>query len=47
MHKKTEKNPFGAGREKNSWESTRRLIPNPILKDVERMIKEWKEEQKK
>ncbi|MCP3680899.1 MAG: hypothetical protein GY782_11855 [Gammaproteobacteria bacterium] len=47
MHKKTEKNPFGAGREKNKWESTRRFIPNPILKEVERMIEDWKKEQKK
>ena len=46
MHKKTEKNPLGAGRNKNTWTSTRRLIPDPIWSEIKVKIEKWKEENK-
>ncbi len=42
MTKKTESNPFGAGRKENTWSSTRRTVPDELWPKVEEMIKEWK-----
>ena len=46
MHKKTPKNPLGAGRSKNWWASSRMVIPDPLKERVKLMIKEWEKEQR-
>ena len=46
MKKKTEKNPFGAGRSENTWTSTRRTIPDDLWPEIKQRIKEWRRGEK-
>jgi len=45
MKNETTKNPFGAGRKKNTWPSTRRTVPDALWPEVKKMINEWKKAQ--
>ena len=46
MRKKTPSNPRGAGRNKNTWNSRKMTVPDPIRSEVKKLIDSWIKENK-
>ena len=46
-HKRTKKNPFGAGRAPAPYRTIQKRIPEPLIEEVNRMVEKFKKDQSK